>query len=169
MRVRLLLSAMVLGIVTWPCAGQSDPAGTPTVPSANTPATTVPDPPKPKKVWTNDDMPSVKRSAVPRGQGKQDSSGTVKADAATVERIRKDLERLQEQLDDVGKKLKSYKEFLEGEPVSTGARDMGKGVVRKPVDQQIAELEDKKKKLEGQIGDLYDEARKKGIDPGQLR
>jgi uncharacterized protein (UPF0335 family) len=120
-------------------------------------------------VWTNEDLPVAKSVAVPRGQANQSSNGTVKADAATVERIRKNLERLQDQLDDVEKKLKSYKEFLEGETVSTGARDMGKGVVRTPVDQQIAQLQDKKKKLEDQIGDLYDEARKKGIDPGQLR
>jgi hypothetical protein len=30
-------------------------------------------------------------------------------------------------------------------------------------------LQDKKKKLEGQLDDLWEEARKKGVEPGQLR
>ena len=54
-------------------------------------------------------------------------------------------------------------------PVSTGERDTSKGYSRTPVDQQMNQLLNKKKDLESQIGDLLDEARKKGIDPGQLR
>ncbi|MGB9516145.1 MAG: hypothetical protein WBQ61_02925 [Candidatus Acidiferrum sp.] len=46
---------------------------------------------------------------------------------------------------------------------------MSKGYSRTPVDQQISQLQEKKKQLEAQIGDLLDEARKKHIDPGQLR
>ncbi|MGB7495998.1 MAG: hypothetical protein WBR14_22885 [Candidatus Acidiferrum sp.] len=65
--------------------------------------------------------------------------------------------------------MKSYAEFLHGDPVSSGARDMSKGYSRTPVDQQISQLQEKKKQLEAQIGDLLDEARKKHIDPGQLR
>ena len=63
----------------------------------------------------------------------------------------------------------SAQEFQSGEPVSTDARELDKGINRTPVDQQLAQLEDKKKQLETQISDLNDEARKKGIDPGQLR
>ncbi len=91
------------------------------------------------------------------------------ADPATVARIKKDLKKLQTQLDDVNSKLKSYKEFQEGEPVSKGERDLSKGYSRIPVDQQMEKLLKKKKELQTQIGDLVDEARKKGIDPGQLR
>jgi hypothetical protein len=69
----------------------------------------------------------------------------------------------------VNSKLKSYKQFEDGEPVSKGERDTSKGYSRTPVDQQMGQLLDKKKQLETQIGDLLDEARKKGIDPGQLR
>jgi len=65
--------------------------------------------------------------------------------------------------------LKSYKQFEDGEPVSKGERDTSKGYSRTPVDQQMSQLLDKKKQLATQIGDLLDEARKKGIDPGQLR
>ena len=53
--------------------------------------------------------------------------------------------------------------------MSTANREINKGVNRVPVDQQIVQLQEKKKQLEEQISDLYDEARKKGIDPGMLR
>ncbi|MGB7728851.1 MAG: hypothetical protein WBL50_12530, partial [Candidatus Acidiferrum sp.] len=83
--------------------------------------------------------------------------------------IKKSLDKLQTQLGDVNNKLKSYKQFQDGEPVSTGERDISKGYSRTPVDQQMNQLLNKKKELESQIADLLDEARKKGIDPGQLR
>jgi hypothetical protein len=38
-----------------------------------------------------------------------------------------------------------------------------------PVNQQITSLTDKKKQLEGKIDALLDEARKKGVQPGDLR
>jgi hypothetical protein len=91
------------------------------------------------------------------------------ADGATVDRIKKSLQKLQGQLDDVNAKLASYKQFQDGEAVSTGERDMSKGYSRTPIDQQMIQLQNKKKDLTTQIGDLVDEARKKGIDPGQLR
>jgi uncharacterized protein (UPF0335 family) len=37
------------------------------------------------------------------------------------------------------------------------------------LEDQIKQLEEKKKKLQGQIDDLENEARKNGIDPGKLR
>ena len=91
------------------------------------------------------------------------------ADAGTVARIKQNLQKLQSQLDDVNKQLAAFKQFQDGEPVSEGGRDVSKGYSRTPVSQQIVKLQNKKKDLQGQIDDLVDEARKKGIDPGQLR
>ena len=53
--------------------------------------------------------------------------------------------------------------------MTKGSTEIPTGYVRVPVNQQIPALEEKKKKLQGQIDDLLDEARKKGIEPGQLR
>jgi uncharacterized protein YukE len=92
-----------------------------------------------------------------------------KADAGTATRIRQNLEKLQKQLADVNKQLATYKQFLDGEAVSQGARDMSRGYSRTPVDQQMAKLQEKKKDLQEQIDALIDEARKKGVEPGQLR
>ena len=138
-------------------ANSTSPASTTT----NSPAST------PKKIWTNEELP--------RGQGgvsvvgnKHGNTGSTTKQTADAAAIRTNIEKLQAQLDDVNKKLKTYKEFLDGEPVSTNAREWNKGVNRTPVDQQMAQLQDKKKKLEAQISDLYDEARKRGIDSNQL-
>ena len=164
MAARFLVPLILFSALAMPGVAQSQnqPA-----PDANASAPTAPTAP-PKKVWTNEDIPSAKAAADKRNQN-SGAAPKQTADVATVERIRKSLQKLQSQLEDVNKKLKSYDDFMKGEPVSTGAREMDKGVNRMPVDQQIVQLQEKKKQLEGQIGDLYDEARKKGIDPGQLR
>jgi len=122
-------------------------------------------------VWTNDDLPAGRDRASRDEKSPQNypSSPNRAGDPQTVERIRKNLEKLESQIDDINKKLKTFREFLDGEPVSTGARDMRKGINRMPVDQQIRELEEKRKQLDAERGELFDEARKKGIDPGQLR
>jgi hypothetical protein len=146
-------------------APSQDTAPTPTASSTTAPTPT-------KKIWTNENLASAKGDVSVVGDKRNQSyhmgSGQP-ADPATGARIKKDLEKLQTQLDDVNSRLKSYKEFQEGEPVSKGERDLSKGYSRIPVDQQMEKLLKKKKELQTQIGDLVDEARKKGIDPGQLR
>jgi len=129
-----------------------------------------PAPSAPKKVWTNDNLSDASRKiSVVGTKGEQKYSLTKTADPATVERIRKELKKLEGQVEDIKKQLASYKEFKEGEPVSTSGYQVDKGYGRIPVEQQMIMLEKKKKDLETQIDEQLDEARKKGIDPGQLR
>lgn len=170
---RLLTPLLLVGLFAIPCLAQTDNASaTPGPASPTTPAPANSGTSASKKVWTNENLPAANATG-PAANGRQNQNRSTSpnqtADAATVARIRKNLEKLQGQLDDVNAKLKSYKEFQQGEAVSTTAREMNKGVNRVPVDQQIVQLEEKKKQLEAQIGDLYDEARKKGVEPGQLR
>jgi hypothetical protein len=169
---RLFTPVSIFCLLAWPCLGQTENTAAPQVP----PATTTPAPAASaapaKKVWTNEDIGGAKGGVSVIGDKRNQNyhmTPNQPADAATVARIKRELERLQTQLDEVNKKLKSFKEFQEGEPVSTGERDLSKGINRVPVNQQMAQLQDKKKTLEGQLGDLLDEARKKGVDPGQLR
>ena len=170
---RLLSALFALAILAVPCQPQAqDPPPAQNPAPAATPSSPTATPAPAKKVWTNENVNGAKGPvSVVGGKGspKYHMDPNQLADSATVARIRKDLDTLQTQLDDVNKKLKTYKEFLEGEAVSKGERDMSKAYSRVPVDQQMTQLLDKKKKLEGQIGDLLDEARKKGVDPGQLR
>jgi hypothetical protein len=123
----------------------------------------------PKKVWTNDDLDKGNGSVSVVGEKRnQKYSMTKEPDPAAVAKVRQNLEKLQSQLDDVNKQLATYKQFQDGETVSDGGRQVNKGYNRTPVNQQMATLQEKKKKLQDQIDELLDEARKKGIEPRQL-
>jgi hypothetical protein len=170
---RLLTSPALLLLLAVPCLPQTEqnPSSpgtdsTTTPPPANT--TTTPG----KKVWTNDDLhngPGGVSVVGDKHNQNDHMSAPQTADPATVARIRKNLEKLNVQLQDTNRKLADLKHFEAGENVNDGGRQINKGLNRVPVDQQIVQLEASRKKLEAQIGDLLDEARKKGIDPGQLR
>ncbi|MGB2633806.1 MAG: hypothetical protein WAM58_07705 [Candidatus Acidiferrum sp.] len=172
MRGRLLTSFFIVATFSLPVLARPQEAPTaqnvaPAVPPDATDAA-----PAPKKVWTNENLAGTKGGISVVGDKRNQNyhmGSNAPADPATVARVKKSLDKLQTQLNDVNNKLKSYKQFQDGEPVSTGERDASKGYSRTPVDQQMNQLLNKKKELESQIGDLLDEARKKGIDPGQLR
>ena len=147
------------------------PAAAPSQPQSASPATPA-DAKKPKKVWTNDDVNNLSGpvSVVgnTKGRGKPDSDA--KADPQYIANTRKQLEKLQSQLDDTDKQLADLKDFSEGKGATTsGGYQFTKGYNRVPVDQQISSLEVKKSQLEDKIGALLDEARKKGVEPGDLR
>ena len=154
---------------------QSAPPSTPadqtqqsTAPSTESPAKTS----TPKKVWTNENMSEASGSISVVGDKrnqKYSMTPAKSADPGTISRIRQELQKSQSQLVEVNQKLASFKEFQAGETVSKGDDENSKGYIRTPVNQQIAALEQKRKKLEAQIDALVDEARKKGIEPGQLR
>ncbi|HKM81472.1 MAG TPA: hypothetical protein VJY15_10985 [Candidatus Acidoferrum sp.] len=174
--IRCLLT-LVLLLVSWalPSAAQTNDANSsgqkPNNAAVPEPAST-PSPSAPKKVWTNDNLSEASRKISVVGNKdnqKYPMTPSKTADPATVERIRKNLQKLQGQVEDIKKQLASYKEFLEGEAVSTSGYQVDKGYGRIPVEQQMVMLEKKKQDLETQIDEQLDEARKKGIDPGQLR
>src|SRR5208282_470636 len=128
MIARLLSPLFLLGILAVPCLAQtqdsppaqtSNPAATSSSP---TPASTPP-----KKVWTNENMPGGKSGVSVVGDKRNPNSGAnsaQSADAATASGMKKSLEKLQSQLDEVNTKLKSYKDFQDGEAVSNGERDL---------------------------------------------
>ncbi len=93
-----------------------------------------------------------------------------KADGQYIANTRKELWKLQSQLDDTSKQLADLKDFSEGKaPATSSGYPINKGYNRVPVDQQITSLEEKRKQLRDKIDTLVDEARKKGVDPGELR
>jgi len=127
---------------------------------------------KSKKVWTNEDVGGLNGPVSVVGNSKEAGkpSTTSKADAQYIANLRKQLEKLHSQLDDTDKQLADLKDFSAGKaPSTSGGYQLNKGYNRVPVDQQITSLTDKKKELEGKIDALLDEARKKGVQPGDLR
>jgi HPt (histidine-containing phosphotransfer) domain-containing protein len=147
------------------------PATTPSQPQTG--ATTPPtEAKKTKKVWTNDDVASLSGPVSVVGSAKNNGTpGLVaKADPQFIANTRKQLEKLRSQLDDTDKQLADLQDFSGGKSASTsGGYQINKGYNRVPVDQQITNLEAKKEQLQGKIDALLDEARKKGVQPGDLR
>ncbi len=136
---------------------------------------------KPKKVWTEDDISKVgnggisvvgdsspssasKSSSEPSGSGSENSKQNYE-----VQYYREQLHQLQAQLDAIDKKLENLRNFKGDNTSVSGGINPNNGYTMTPVSDQIKQLEDKKKQIQGQIDTVTDEARKKGIEPGQLR
>ena len=173
---RLFLSSSVIvicGVLSCsPCFSQNPP---PPVTQSPTPAPANPatgDAKKAKKVWTNDDVNGLTGpvSVVGNSKNPGKSSTGAKADGQYIANTRKELAKLQTQLDDTEKQLADLTSFSEGKaPATSGGYQFNKGFNREPVDQQITGLQAKKNELRGKIDALFDEARKKGVEPGDLR
>lgn len=127
---------------------------------------------KPKKVWTNENLPAAPGavSVVGDPKSKAKPASSKPASDAYVASVRKQLEKLQQAIAVVDKQLVDLKNFNAGEPsTSASGTKLNKDHDREPIEVQIRALEEKSKDLESQLAALLDEARKKGIEPGQLR
>jgi hypothetical protein len=147
-----------------PTPSQQNSAQTP----SDTPASTAPAA-KPKKVWTNEDIKGAGSVSVIGDARNQKYTMTKPADPAMIAKYRTSLQKLQKQVADANERIQEYKEFESGKPAPDAGRDMSHGYNRTPVDQQIANLEAKKKLLQEQMDAIYDAARKDGIESGQLK
>ena len=166
----LTLALLATLFAAFSAAAQSpDPAPQPS--SQQQDSTAPADTGKPKKVWTNDDVKGAGPvSVVGDPKNKPKTSGPKTVNDSYVASVRKQLEKLQKQIDDIDKQLVDLKNFSKGEP-STNASGikLNKSYNREPIEVQIRALQDQKKDLQAQIDALLDEARKKGVEPGQLR
>lgn len=149
-----------------PAAGSAHPIPPPV---AN--PTTPPEAKKTKKVWTNENLADASGTVSVVGdpkhpiQGKSDAP----ADPAYVASAKKQLEKLTAQMAEIDKQLLALRNFNEGEPTVNPGRELHKGYSTEPIAQQIPKLEAKKKDTQTKIDALLDEARGKGVLPGQLR
>ena len=115
---RLLFRTILFGlsVASTAFAQAQDNSSAQTPPSTVSPASSgqsAATPPQ-KKVWTNENLAGVKGDVSvvgnKRNQTSHPSSGHP-ADAATVDRIKKSIQKLQSQLDEVNAKLDSYMQF----------------------------------------------------------
>jgi chaperonin cofactor prefoldin len=171
--LRLLpLTLVALFFMAFPVAAQT-PAPSP-APSASQPQDAVPltEPKKPKKVLTNEDLSKSTGaiSVVGDAKEKPKPSAPRTANAQYIASVRKQLDKLQKQIADIDKQLVDLKNFSSGEP-STNASgvQLNKSYQREPIEVQIRALQDKKKDLQAKMDGILDEARKKGVEPGDLR
>lgn len=127
---------------------------------------------KPKRVWTNDDIPASKTAANSNADSKPKTQpgGAKPANAGYVASVKKQLDKYVSQIADIDKQLTDLKNFRDGEP-STGASGvkLDTRYQREPIEVQMRALQDQKKDLLAKMDALLDEARKKGVEPGELR
>jgi hypothetical protein len=161
-----------------PASNSSSSAAT-----AKTPAATADNKPadgkKPKRVWTNDEVGSLKGSVSVVGDNESGGKGATKdplpdtresdGHADKVRRCREAIEQLRSQIAQADARIAQLKNF-KGENVSpSGGINPHQGYNMVPPEEQVKQLEERKKQCQAKIDDLENQARKEGIDPGELR
>jgi hypothetical protein len=138
---------------------------------------------KPKKVWTNDEISTVSggisvvgdssasSSAAPasRKSAESDSDGGGTAKEKQVATYRDQIQKLRAQIDAADKKINDLRNFKADNTSPTGGINMNKGYNMTPLEDQVKQLEEQKKQIQAKIEALEDEARKNGIEAGELR
>jgi len=192
MKILVVTAAFLLSCGTSLCAGQSANSGNqdtsdaakPAAQSSNSSAETTTDKAKtkPKKVWTNEEISGVGGdgaiSVVGRASGGDSNPSsnnfqkTAPGSSARDKRAaayRDRLHQLNNQLEAIDKKISQLRNFKADNSSPSGGIDMHHGYYMTPVEDQVKELEAKKKQIQTQIDAVEDQARKNGFEPGQLR
>jgi hypothetical protein len=187
MFARLLFSFFVLTMLTIPClaqpqdSGSAKPASTPPANAqANPPADKTPAPPekrKPRKVWTNEDMGSIKGEISVVGEPDPPSEIAVpvippdanRSRQMLIENYRKQVQQYQAQIDAAGKRIAQLKSFKGENTAPSGGININQGYRMIPLEDQVKQLEERKKQLQAKIEGVENDARKNGIESGDLR
>jgi chromosome segregation ATPase len=164
-------------------AQSPDAASKPAEAPAKAPARATPEQ-KPKKVWTNDEIGSVKGTVSVVGDDKSSSRSSSSADSHLVSTTtegsadarqkqiadyRNRINDYQNQIDAIDKRIAQLKDFKAENSAPTGGINPAQGYNMIPVEDQVKQLDDQKKKLQAKLDDTESEARKNGIEPGDLR
>jgi len=137
---------------------------------------------KPKKVWTNDEIGSAKgtisvvgdanTSSASQGQRKSEAAPSSGGDTARnqqIENYRQEIQQIRAQMDAIDKRITQLKGFKAENTSPSGGISINQGYNMVPLEDQLKQLEDKKKQLAAKIDNMELEAEKKGIAPGDLR
>ncbi len=186
--VTLLLTLLTLAFIPLATRAQDSSSGTtaratPTTTQAKAPpapASADKEKKKPKKVWTNDEISSVKGEVSVVGE--QDFSADDRQTANTyqangrknlrqqqINYYRGQIQQLQGQIEAVDKRISQLKNFKGENTAPSGGINPTQGYNMVPLEDQVKQLEERKKQLQAKIDDVENDARKNGIDPGDLR
>ncbi len=137
------------------------------------------DPQAPKKVWTNDNVGTLKGSvsvvgAKPLTHADEDEAENEKRPDSNprrgrIQQYRDAIANLQTQIEDTDGRISKLKNFKAQNGSPSGGIDPNKAYDMVPLEEQVKQLEGRKKQLQGKIEELENQARKEGIEPGQLR
>jgi hypothetical protein len=192
MKFFVLMAAFLLSSGMSLYAGQSSNSASQTAPDTTTAAvqtsgtsagaTTEKSKTKSKKVWTNEEISGVGGDGAISVVGKAGGAGSnappnnfqkiatgssAREQQAAVYRDR--IHKLNIQLETINKKIAELRNFKAENSSPSGGINMHQRYDMTPVEEQVKELEEKKKNVQGQIEAVEDQARKNGLEPGQLR
>lgn len=196
MKTAVSFPALLLVLAAIPASGQTSSTGsapasttatTSGAPAAKTPASAAADKrseaqKKAKKVWTNDEVGSLKGSvSVVGGKhpadgqaiAENDQNGTEDGDldprAEKVRQYREAIDQARTQIADADAQIAKLKDFKGENVAPSGGINPSQAYNMVPPEEQVKQLETRKKQLAGKIEDLENQARKEGIDPGEVR
>ena len=178
-----LVLGSVLPAVCW---GQTDQSVTPSTANQQSTqsASGQTSPPagktdKTKKVWTNEEVATlpgtvsvVGANGAEERQGQSSQhGGNAAADArrGKVLRYRAAIAELRKKIDAADQRIAQYKNFKGDNGSPSGGINPNRSYSMVPLDEQVKQLEAKKKQLLSNIEDLENQAKKEGIEPGELR
>jgi hypothetical protein len=160
----------------------------PSAPADSAPANPPAEKKKPKKVWTNDEIGSVggtvsvvgepttpsSTGSASSGDGKKkpEPDANAPADDARqrlIDNYRNQIAEIHSQMDAIDDRIAQLKSFKAENTDPSGGINPTQGYNMVPLEDQVKQLEEKKKKLDSKISDIEVEAEKHGVDPGDLR
>jgi hypothetical protein len=182
-------SALLLvmgGLLPVVCRAQNDQATTPSAANQqssqsasgqNSPATGKAE--KTKKVWTNEELSALPGTVSVVGTNRPaerqtpiSQSGAGGADAThrgKVQRYRAAVVELRKKIDATDQKISQLRNFKGNDSSPNGGINPNRWYGMTPVEDQVKQLEAKKKQLLASIEDLEVQASKEGIEPGEIR
>ena len=192
MKILVIRATFLLSCGASLCAGQSSNSGSqntsdpakPVAQSSSSSADTTTDQAKtkPKRVWTNEEIAGVGGDGAisvvgkagsgdsnPSSNNSQKSAAVLSARYKQAAPYRDRLRQLNNQLETIDKKISEVQNFKADNSSPSGGINMHQRYDMTPVEEQVKELEEKKKKIKAQIDAVEDQARKNGFEPGQLR
>ena len=180
-------TAILVGVLLFaaiPCLPQSPDSNggaKPAAQSSTAPTNPAPEKKKPKKVWTNDEIAKVSGgvsvvgdadAATADSKKKSDSNNADPKNQARrrqIDEYRKQLRQLQAQIDAIDKRISQLKNFKGDNTSSSGGININQSYNMVPVEDQVKQLEEKKKQLQAKMDDVESEAHKNGITSDDLR
>jgi chromosome segregation ATPase len=159
-------------------SASSYPAQTPATAGESPAPAEAPEKKKPKKVWTNDELKSVKGGVSVVGDTDKDKQRPASTNAESqatdvhrlqVENYRKQIQQFREQIEAADKRIAQLKGFKAEDTSASGGINLHQIYNMVPLEEQVKQLESKKKQLQERIAEMEAEARKNGIEPGELR
>ena len=134
---------------------------------------------KPKKVWTNDEVGGLKgdisvvgtnRGTEGKAPSAQNGTGAAaEARRGKILRYRAAIGEMRKKIDVADQRIAQLKNFKADDSSPSGGINPNRGYNMIPLDEQVKQLEEKKKQLLASIEELENQAKKEGIEPGELR